>query len=81
MSGGLLFPCHEKVEQMFEPTSNHYSGASNTKFLQKMFIKRKHHYHHYYHHHHHYRHHHRRHYHPFYHHHHSLSAPPSANPV
>ena len=35
MSVGLLFPYHEKVEQKFETTSTHYSGASNAKFLQK----------------------------------------------
>ena len=35
ISAGLLFPYHEKVEQKFETTSNHYSRASNTKFLQK----------------------------------------------
>ena len=35
MSAGLLFPYHENVEQKFETTSNHYSGASNTKFLHK----------------------------------------------
>ena len=38
MSGGLLFPYHEKVEQKFETTSNHYSGALNTKFLQKKYV-------------------------------------------
>ena len=84
MSAGLLFPYHETVEQMFETTSNHYSGASNTKFVQKKWLwRKKHHYHHYYHHRHHphHRHHHHCHYHQFYHHYHSLSAPPSANPV
>ena len=32
---------HEKEEQKFETTSYHYSGASNTKFLQKNVYKRK----------------------------------------
>ena len=35
ISGGLRFPYHKKMEQKFETTSNHYSRASNTKFLQK----------------------------------------------
>ena len=82
MSAGLLFPYHEKVEQKFETTSNHYSGASNTKFLQKnVYEEEKNQYHHYYHHHHHHRHHHRRHHHQFHHHNHSLSVPPGANHV
>jgi hypothetical protein len=29
------------VEQKFEITSNHYSRASNTEFLQKMVLKKK----------------------------------------
>ena len=41
MSAGLLFSYHEKVEQMFETTSNPYSGASNSKFLQKIVCERK----------------------------------------
>ena len=41
MSAGLLYPYHEKVEQKFETTSNQYSGASNTKFLQKKCLSRK----------------------------------------
>ena len=42
MSAGLLFfPYHEKVEQKFETTSNHYSAASNTKFLQKNLSEQK----------------------------------------
>ena len=53
ISAGLLFPFHEKVEQKFETTSNHYSGASNTKFLKKNVYKKKINYHHYYHHYHH----------------------------
>ena len=35
ISAGLRVPYHEKVELKFETTSNHYSRASNTKFLQK----------------------------------------------
>ena len=41
MSGGLLFPYHEKVEQKFETTFNHYSAASHTKFLQKNLSEEK----------------------------------------
>ena len=41
MSAGFLFPYHVKVEQKFETISCHYSGASNTKFLQKIFMKRE----------------------------------------
>ena len=77
MSAGLLFQYHEKVEQKFETTSNHFSRA----IILNSYNNKKHHYHHYYHHHHHHRHHHYRHYHQFHHHYHSLSAPPGANPV
>ena len=41
MSTGLPFPYHEKVEQKFETTSSHYSGASNTKFLLKNVYEEK----------------------------------------
>ena len=41
ISGCLRFQYHEKVEQKFETTSNHYSRASNTKFLQKMVLKKQ----------------------------------------
>ena len=36
-----FFPYHENVEQKFETTSNHYSAALNTKFLQKIFQKKE----------------------------------------
>ena len=41
ISAGLLFPYYEKVEQKFETTSYHCSGASNTKFLQKNVYEEK----------------------------------------
>ena len=41
MSAGLLLPYHEKVKQKFETTSNHYRGASHTKFLHKKCYEEK----------------------------------------
>ena len=37
----MLFPNHENVEQKVKTTSNHFSTASHTKFLQKIFQKKK----------------------------------------
>ena len=41
ISADLRSLYHEKVEQKFETTSNHYSKASNSKFLQKKKFKEK----------------------------------------
>ena len=41
ISTGLLLPYHEKVEQKFKTTSYNYSGAPNTKLLQKKCYEQK----------------------------------------